>query len=131
MPHLIVEYSANLETQVDISDLVRVVHDAALETGMFPKGGIRTRAARREIYRIADGHPDNGFVHVSARVGSGRPAETRTKAGEHIFNALCGALSEVFAKTPLGLSFEMSEIDPTASFKQNNLHDILKDRENR
>ncbi len=131
MPHLVVEYSANLEPQVDIAGLVRVVHEAALETGMFPRGGIRTRAACREIYRIADGHPDNGFVHVSARIGAGRPAEARAKAGEHIFNAVCGALSEVFAENPLGISFELSEIDPTASFKQNNLHDILKDRENR
>ena len=50
MPHLIVEYSANLERDVDIPRLVAAVHAAALETGVFPIGGIRTRAERRDIY---------------------------------------------------------------------------------
>ena len=56
MPHLIVEYSANLERDVDIPRLVAAVHAAALETGVFPIGGIRTRAERRDIYQVADSH---------------------------------------------------------------------------
>ena len=42
MPHLIVEYSANLEPALDIRGLVEALHEAALETGVFPIGGIRT-----------------------------------------------------------------------------------------
>jgi len=51
MPHLIVEYSANLERDVDISRVVAAIHAAALETGVFPIGGIRTRAERRDVYK--------------------------------------------------------------------------------
>ena len=47
MPHLILEYSANLEADIDIRKLITVVHEAALKTGVFPRGGCRTRAARR------------------------------------------------------------------------------------
>ena len=71
MPHLIVEYSANLEPALDIATLVEALHEAALETGVFPIGGMRTRAARRDLYRIADGHADNAFIHVQARIGAG------------------------------------------------------------
>lgn len=85
MPHLIVEYSANLEQALDIAKLVAALHEAALETGVFPIGGIRTRAARRDVYRIADGHAGNGFIHVQARIGAGRPPEVRQQAAEHIF----------------------------------------------
>ena len=129
MPHLIVEYSANLEQDIDISRLVRAVHAAALETGVFPIGGLRTRADRRDIYAIADRHPDNAFVHVQARIGSGRPPEVRQKAAEHIFAALKVETAQVFASRPLGLTFEIVEIDPVGSLKHNNLHEIVRVRQ--
>jgi 5-carboxymethyl-2-hydroxymuconate isomerase len=128
MPHLIVEYSANLERDIDISRLVAALHAAALETGVFPIGGIRTRAARREVYAIADSHADNGFIHVQARIGTGRSPEVRQKAAEHIFAALKTATAGVFAERPLGLTFEIVEIDPVGSLKHNNLHEIVEAR---
>src|SRR6185312_10271941 len=128
MPHLIVEYSANLEHVVDIPRLVTAVHAAALETGMFPIGGIRTRAARRDIYKVADGHPDNAFIHLQARIGTGRPPEARQKAAEHIFAALKAETAKAFANRPLGLTFEIVEVDPVGSLKHNNLHEIVEAR---
>jgi 5-carboxymethyl-2-hydroxymuconate isomerase len=128
MPHLIVEYSANLERDIDISHLVAALHAAALETGVFPIGGIRTRAARREVYAIADSHADNSFIHVQARIGTGRSPEVRQKAAEHIFAALKTATAGVFAERPLGLTFEIVEIDPVGSLKHNNLHEIVEAR---
>jgi 5-carboxymethyl-2-hydroxymuconate isomerase len=128
MPHVIVEYSANLETRVDIARLVEAVHAAALETGVFPIGGLRTRAERRDVYRIADGHADNGFIHVQARIGAGRPPETRQQASEHIFAALKRETAAAFAASPLGLTLEVVEIDPVGSHKHNNLHDIVEQR---
>jgi 5-carboxymethyl-2-hydroxymuconate isomerase len=128
MPHLIVEYSSNLEQVMDIPALLGVVHAAALATGVFPIGGLRTRAERREQYVIADGHADNGFVHVQARIGTGRTAEVRQKAAELIFAALKQATAKAFALSPLGLTLEMVEIDPVGSMKHNNLHEIVERR---
>jgi 5-carboxymethyl-2-hydroxymuconate isomerase len=128
MPHLIVEYSANLEPALDIAGMVQALHEAALETGVFPIGGIRTRAARRETYRIADGHADNTFIHVQARIGAGRTAEVRQQAAEHIFARLKTKTADVFANRPLGLTLEIVEIDPVGSLKHNNLHDIVAAR---
>ena len=128
MPHLIVEYSANLEDAVDIPRLVGAIHAAALETGMFPIGGIRTRAERRDIYQVADGHPDNAFVHVQARIGAGRTPDVRQKAAEHIFAVVKAETAKAFASRPLGLTFEIVEIDPVGSLKHNNLHAIVEAR---
>ncbi|MBV9079473.1 MAG: 5-carboxymethyl-2-hydroxymuconate isomerase, partial [Methylobacteriaceae bacterium] len=44
MPHIIVEYSANLDGAISPRRLVNGLHAAALETGVFPLGGLRTRA---------------------------------------------------------------------------------------
>ena len=128
MPHLIVEYSANLERHLDVPHLVAGVHAAALETGVFPIGGIRSRAVRREVYAIADQHPDNAFIHVQARIGKGRAAEVRQKAAEHIFAVVKAETAKVFASRPLGLTFEIVEIDSVGSLKHNNLHEIVEAR---
>ena len=125
MPHLILEYSANLEDQVDIKGLVRTVHDAALNTGIFPEAGTRTRAAKRTAYEIADRHPDNGFVHLTLRIGMGRTVEVRQTAGEQIFAALTRALADRYAEGRLAVSFEMVEINADTSWKQNNIRDAM------
>lgn len=113
---------------MDIPVLVRCVHKAALATGVFPIGGVRTRAARRDIYEIADGHDDNAFVHMQVHIGAGRSEDVRREAGALIFKALTGVLGDVFASKPLGISLEISEINPDFSFRKNNLHDYIKRR---
>jgi 5-carboxymethyl-2-hydroxymuconate isomerase len=128
MPHLIVEYSANLEQRVDIARLIEAVHRAALETGVFPIGGLRTRAERRDVYRVADGHADNGFIHVQARIGTGRSPDVRQKAAETIFSAVKQSTAAAFASSPLGLTLEIVEIDAVGSLKHNNLHEIVEAR---
>ena len=51
MPHQIIEYSANLDADMDIDALVEAMHNTAVEIDALPIGGIRTRAARRDHYR--------------------------------------------------------------------------------
>jgi 5-carboxymethyl-2-hydroxymuconate isomerase len=129
MPHLIMEYSANLDDALDLQHLVKTLHAAALKTGVFPIGGIRVRVARRDVYLVADGDPENAFIHLMARIGRGRDLATKRQAGEAIFAALCDELAPVFAKRGLGISFEIVEIDGDLSFKKNNLHEHVKARE--
>ncbi len=128
MPHLIVEYSANLDGDLAMREVIDALHAAALETGVFPIGGVRVRASRRDIYKVADGHPDNAFIHVVARIGVGRTPEVRAKAAETIFERLKAVTADVYARRPLGLSFEIVEIDPVGSLKHNNLHEAVAAR---
>lgn len=126
MPHLTVEYSANLESDAAVQDIVDALHQSAIETGVFPLGGIRTRAVRCDHYRIADGDPANAFVHVVLRIAAGRDEATRERAGAHVFAALTRTLAAVSAARPLAISFELQEIAPAWSARQNTIHDRLK-----
>ena len=128
MPHLIVEYSSNIEEAIAIDDLLDKLHAAAAASPVFPVGGIRVRAIRHDRYRIADNHPDNGFVHITARIGHGRSMEVRKQVGEEFFALICGHLKPLFDSTPLGISFEIQELHPELRFKKNNLHDYVKQR---
>jgi 5-carboxymethyl-2-hydroxymuconate isomerase len=128
MPHIVIEYSANLAQKASIPQLIEHLHETAIATGVFPRGGARTRAIRCDDYRIADGVPDNAFVHVCLRIGHGRSLEVRRVAAQAIFDALVETLASVYAQSPLGLSLEVQEIDPELSFKHNSLHDYVKAR---
>jgi 5-carboxymethyl-2-hydroxymuconate isomerase len=126
MPHFTLEYSANLDARVDMGKVVEVVRKAAVETGIFPLGGIRVRAVRCEHYAIADGSSSHGFLAMVLRLGEGRDLATRKKAGEHIFRALSDHLDPVFATSQFALSFDMQINDKDMSWKRNNIHEALK-----
>lgn len=126
MPHLIVEYSANLDDEIHIDALMGRLRDVAAAGDVFPLAGIRVRAARRERWVIADGDPTHGFVHVTARIGAGRDQATRHKEAQRLFAALCSHLAPIRAERGLGISLEMAEIDPVGSLKLNNLHERLR-----
>ena len=126
MPHFTIEYSANLEGRVDMGKVVEVVRKAAVETGIFPLGGIRVRAVKCEHYAIADGNPRFGFLDMLLRLGEGRDLATRKKASEHIFKALSAHLDPLFAQSQFALSFDMQINDKETSWKRNNIHEALK-----
>jgi 5-carboxymethyl-2-hydroxymuconate isomerase len=126
MPHFTIEYSANLDRHVDMGAVVELVRKAAVETGIFPLGGIRVRALRCDHYAIADGQKNFSFLDMVLRLGEGRDLAARKKAGEHIFKALSVYLDPVFAKEKFALSFDMQINNKETSWKRNNIHEALK-----
>jgi 5-carboxymethyl-2-hydroxymuconate isomerase len=128
VPHLIIEYSANIEDRFDLEALLDRLHETAVATGMFPLGGIRIRAYAAHRFRIADCAPENAFVHVTAMVGSGRPLDRRQRVSEQLFEAICDQLEPLSANSPLAISFNMREFDPVLNFKKNNLHEYVRAR---
>lgn len=129
MPHQTIEYSANLEPELDIEALVRVLHEMAASIDALPIGGLRTRAVARQHYRIADGHPDNAFINVFLRIAPGRSFEVRKAAGEKLFQALCEYLEPIYSSSPLAISYEIQELDADLRWKKNNLREYLAARE--
>lgn len=126
MPHLIVEYSANVADRADIAALVDTLHAAALDTGIAALDALRTRAAPREIYAVADRDPDNGFVAVTARLGAGRSDDDKQRFVAALMDALDGFLGD--RQQTLMLSVEYQEIDPDLRINKNNLRPVIAER---
>ncbi|MDG3087822.1 5-carboxymethyl-2-hydroxymuconate Delta-isomerase [Vibrio hannami] len=126
MPHLIVEYSANIEDELDVPELLKVLNETAVSTGVFPLGGIRSRAIRCEHFRVAEGDPENAFIHLTTKVGNGRPEEVLKQAGDTIFEAFTNFLDPIFNRRYLSIGFELTELHPTLNYKKNNIHEKLK-----
>lgn len=126
MPHFIAEYSANLEESVDFQDLFTQVNNFLGGTGIFPLGGIRSRAIRMDKFRMADGLHDYAFVHMTLKVGSGRDLETRQRVATELFAKIEAFFQPLKEQRLLAISFEMKELDPVLNFKSNNIHRFLK-----
>lgn len=122
MPHIIAEYSANLEDRLDVQALVDDLHQAAIDSGVAELVGIRTRAVRRTHFKVADGKPENGFVHIVARLRIGRPEEKRKALGQALLAAADKRLEPVYPSHPIGLTVEIHEIDHM-TFRRNTLRE--------
>lgn len=85
MPHLTVEYSANLEGRTDFDALCTGLLETLLETGLFELGAPRVRALRADHYAIADRLPENAFIDLNLRIGKGRSAEEKKRTGDALF----------------------------------------------
>jgi 5-carboxymethyl-2-hydroxymuconate isomerase len=129
MPHVICEYSANLDNKIQIDALLETLHSAMMRTGAAEISGVRTRADRRDHYRIADNDPANGFINVTIRVAKGRPAEKRRLIAETVFADAAKHLESVFATSPFVLSVEVQEIDPDFRIHQSNIRTWMKAKE--
>ncbi len=127
MPHFHIDYSANLEQRLNIAELLTVIRDAAMETGVFPLAGIRIRATACDHWLIADGNPDHAFLDISIRLRAGRPDEAKKQATQHIFAAAEAFCADVMATSSFMLSLEMRDIDPALSPKCGTIRDHLED----
>ena len=124
MPHITIEYSANLGDSHDIDALVDAVHLAALEDGLPALDALRTRAVARHHYRIADGDPTHGFVSIIARIGPGRSAADKHRFMTCLIDTadaqLIGHQNAGSPAHAIAFSAEVQEID--AEFRINRNH---------
>ena len=121
MPHITIEYSANLAGLTDIDALVAAVHDAALDDGLPALDALRTRAAPRDHYRIADGDPSYGFVAVTARIGPGREPEAVERFLTRLIDTVEAVLAPLRTRNPVAISAEIQLIDPDLRINRNHV----------
>ena len=95
MPHLTVEYSANLEGRTDLDALCVALLETVLETGLFEVGAVRVRALRADHYAIADRLSENAFIDLNLRIGKGRTAEEKKRTGEALFATAIGLFAAI------------------------------------
>ncbi|OKP01075.1 5-carboxymethyl-2-hydroxymuconate Delta-isomerase [Xenorhabdus eapokensis] len=129
MPHFYAECTENIREAARLPELFAKVNQALADTGIFPLGGIRSRAIWLDTWQMADGKQDYAFVHMTLKIGAGRSLEDRQKVGEMLFGLIKTHFSELMTRRYLGLSFTMEELDPILNYKSNNVHNLFKTKE--
>jgi 5-carboxymethyl-2-hydroxymuconate isomerase len=123
MPHVIVEYSANIEADLTPQRLVEDIHAAAVGAGIAEPVAIRTRLMRRDVFRVGDGSPENAFVHIDIRGRKGRSLEQKKTMVQVIYDQANKTLDHVFKARPLALTVEFHEIDSDTRLLRNGLRE--------
>lgn len=117
MPHIIIEYSANVEERIEMSTFCELMRQTATSIDAFPMPGIRVRAYRADHYAIADGNGKHGFIDIGVRLRGGRTMAVRKDALQTLFEAASTFLKPTLDDQSLALSMEMRDIDPELSPK--------------
>ncbi len=121
------EYSANLQPQVDFDGLCRAIHTTGIATGLFELGAVRVRAIKCDHYAVADLLPRNSFIDTSIRIGLGRSQADKERLGEAINTTMNEFLAAQLSQPYFALSIEVREINTPLSWKTNAMHPRIRD----
>jgi 5-carboxymethyl-2-hydroxymuconate isomerase len=132
MPHLVVLYSGNLDSETDMTALCRALAEAMLgvrdEHGqqVFPTGGVRVFAYPAAHFAVADGQRDYAFVYLNLRMGRGRTEAVKKQAGEILLAAAKTHLAPLFARRYLGLTLQIDEGQEVFDAKHSTIHPLFR-----
>jgi len=119
MPHLTLEYTDNIE--VDVQPLLARLHEEVVATGAINLKGIKSRAIQHTQYRIADGDPDYAFVHVSLLIREGRPIEVQRDATQRVMKVLKETFGHLFERRKLSLTVDLKEMRDGIALTEHNI----------
>jgi len=127
MPHLTIEYTANLDATAGMgtlctalaATLVALRHDDGAP--LFPVVGTRVMAWPAPHFAVADGQADRAFIYLNLLITPGRSAAMIQRAGEAVLASCKAHLAPVFAKHAVGLTLQIHEGAPVYEGKHNNL----------
>lgn len=131
MPHVTIQYTANLDPEAKIgvlcatlAEVICAQRDGAGER-LFPVGGTRVLAYPAAAFAVADGAPDRAFVYLNVRIAPGRAAPLVAATGEALMAAVRSHFSALFAGRPLGITLQIDEGAPVFDVKHSNLHPLF------
>ena len=84
MPHCIIEYAKDINIDADV--LMKAVYTGAIRSDLFEEHHIKIRALAYDDYLV--GAKRESFIHVSARILSGRSVKQRSSLSNFILSEL-------------------------------------------
>jgi len=118
MPHLKIEYTANLDAHSDIGELCKTLSHTLVTlkdaggTLVFPLLGTRVLAYPASQYAVADGEQGRAFVYMNMRITPGRSEELVNAVGDAVLAAARAHLAPALDKLPLRLTLHIDATPP-------------------
>lgn len=131
MPHLVILYTANLDTETDMTALCRSLADTMLavrddsDKPVYPIGGTRVLAYPAPHYAVADGKADYAFVYLNLRMARGRSDATKKRAGDALLMCTKAHFQPVFMQRHIGITLQIDEGAEVFDGKHSNLHPLF------
>ena len=114
MPHCIIEYSKELESELEPRLMINAAHQGAVGSGLFEESHIKSRTFGYEHYKT--GTNELLFIHITARILSGRKLEQKTDLSQKIL-AQFKALLEEKGLSAISVTVDVSDMEREAYSK--------------
>jgi 5-carboxymethyl-2-hydroxymuconate isomerase len=132
MPHVVVQYTANLEQALDMPALCREIAQVLIsqldEDGkpLFPPGGTRVLAYPAQAYAVADGRGDYGFCYINIRIAGGRSAAMQQRSGDAVLQQVQARFAQAFETRRIGVTIHIDD-SPGQVYeaRHNNLNELF------
>lgn len=85
MPHLIIEYSRELEREVPPGNLMQIAHDTSVASGLFDTADIKVRLLPTDHALVAG--KAGSFLHINLYLLTGRRTETKKQLTQALVEA--------------------------------------------
>lgn len=119
MPHLTLEYSDNLEFEVQ--PLLARLHETLAASGAVALKGLKSRAVRHADYRLADGNPEYAFAHLNMLIREGRAPETQQELAKRAMEVLEAEFGSRYEAGYLSLSVDIKEMRDGIAITKHNI----------
>lgn len=88
MPHLVIEYTANLSAGFDPAQVLKAANRSLIESGEFEPDNIKSRAVPLADFRVGDRDAGHGFIHAHLHILPGRTESQRAALAKRLRDAL-------------------------------------------
>jgi len=132
MPHLVILYTPQLDTESDMTALCRGLADTMLaardeaDRPVFPTGGTRVLAYPAAHHAVADGARDYAFAYLHLRMGRGRSEAVKQRVGEALLAAAKAHFEPLLARRLVGVTLQIDEGQEVFDAKLSNIHPLFK-----
>lgn len=110
MPHLNIEYTANIAAALDVPAALREINIGLLATGIIDSPEqMKSRATRLEQYRVGNFDDGEAFIHARMHIMAGRSYAQRQQLGEAVVAGIRMALAPV-AGLRVQITVEVNEM---------------------
>lgn len=117
MPHVVIDYSANLEN-FEPKQLLLKINNALVETGYCQAIDIKSRARKDDVFVIGLDTEQQAYVHVKVYLLSGRNQQQKTEISQKVFETLVADQVLNQQKISVQSCVELIEMPKQDYFKQ-------------
>lgn len=110
MPHIILEYSKNIDHDLNVNPFFDKLHqilEAELPTQL---SSCKSRCVINDIFYVGNGHQNNAYAHLTIKILPGRSDKNKEQLGKIIIKSMDDFFKKYNSRLNLQLSVEILDL---------------------
>ncbi len=91
MPHIVIEYSDNLQKEIKDSGITKKLHKTVIDSSLFSPEAVKARSISYNDYILPEG--SKSFIHITVSILEGRSTGQKASLSNSIFDVAKKSIS--------------------------------------